>query len=184
MEGAPLKTGKAVKWLLITLAGISAVFVATLVVLQEPSPPSGTGSAENNRIYASEYADTIAAVRAELDAYRASLISPSISVAVGIDGALVWADARGYADISTQTMATPDTLYAIGSVSKPITAVLALVLSQNDQLDLDADVRNYVPEFPGKAHTITLRPLLSHQAVSGITGLRGYRQFFSESARR
>jgi CubicO group peptidase (beta-lactamase class C family) len=178
-----MKTGKAIKWLLAVLAAVTAVVVATVVVVQEPIPPSGIGSTENNRIYNSEYTNTIAAVRAELDAYRASLLSPSISVAVGIDGALVWADARGYADISTQTMATPDTLYAIGSVSKPITAVLTAILSQNGQLDLDSDVRDYVPEFPKKTHTITLRQLLSHQA-----GIRHYRfawspPIFSESSR-
>ncbi len=67
-------------------------------------------------------------------------------------------------------LATPDTVYAIGSVSKPITAVLTAMLWQDGLLDIDADVRGYVASFPAKEHSITLRQLLSHQA-----GVRHYR---------
>jgi len=177
-----LRIGKGIKWLLFVIVATAAVATVTVIALQVPIPPSGTGSSENNRVYDDSYASTIASTGAQLDAYRASLVSPSISIAVGVDGALVWADTRGYADIDSQTMATPDTMYAIGSVSKPITAVLTAVLWQDGRLDLDTDVRNYVPGFPAKAHTITLRQLLSHQA-----GIRHYRfawtpPVFSESS--
>ncbi len=36
-------------------------------------------------------------------------------------------------------------------------------LVEQGRLDLDADVRDLVPEFPAKPHTITSRQLLSHQ---------------------
>jgi CubicO group peptidase (beta-lactamase class C family) len=155
---------------------------AVVILLQESIPQSGIESTKNDRTYNSSYADTIAAVEAELDAYRKSLVSPSISVAVGIDAALVWASARGYADIEAQTPATPETLYPIGSVSKPITAVLTMILADDGRLDIDSDVRNYVPQFPEKTDTLTLRQLLSHQA-----GIRHYRfawtpPTFSESS--
>jgi CubicO group peptidase (beta-lactamase class C family) len=45
-----------------------------------------------------------------------------------------------------------------------VTAVAALQLAERGRLDLDADVRRYVPEFPDKGETITARQLLCHQA--------------------
>jgi CubicO group peptidase (beta-lactamase class C family) len=88
---------------------------------------------------------------------------------VGVEGELVWADARGYADIESQSLATPDTVYAIGSVSKPLTGVLTTLLWQEGVLDIDTDVREFTPAFPEKRHKVTLRQLLSHQA-----GIRHY----------
>ena len=173
---------KGIKWLLIAIAVFIVAITGWVIALQEPIPAAGTTAEGNNRVYDEAYADVIFPVHEELDAYRASLVSPSISVAVGVKGNLVWADACGYADIASRTMATPDTIYAVGSVSKPVTAVLAALLWQEGVLDIDADVRDYVPAFPSKEHTITLRQLLSHQA-----GIRHYRfgwkpPAFSESS--
>jgi len=173
---------KGIKWLLIVAAAIVVTVTVVVIALQEPIPAAGTAASGNSRIYDESYIDVIESARAELDGYRASLVAPSISVAVGVDGKLVWADARGYADIESKTFATPDTGYAVGSVSKPITAVLAALLWQDGLLDIDADVRSYVSSFPEKKHTITLRQLLSHQA-----GIRHYKfgwkpPVFSESS--
>ena len=60
--------------------------------------------------------------------------------------------------------------------------LVTALLWQNGLLDIDVDVRDYVPSFPAKEYTITLRQLLSHQA-----GIRHYRvgwkpPAFSESA--
>lgn len=173
---------KGLKWCLVVIAILVVAVAATVIALQEPIPAATTAAADNNRIYDDSYARVVASAREELDAYRASLVAPSLSVAVGVEGELVWADARGYADLELQTYATPETVYAVGSVSKPITAALTVVLWQNGLLDIDADVRDYVPSFPEKEHTITLRQLLSHQA-----GIRHYKfawkpPVFSESS--
>ncbi len=165
-----MRVVSAIKWLVISVVAAAIVVTAAVIALQEPIPPAGTVSTKSNRVYDDSYVDTIADVGEQLDAYRQSLVSPSVSVAVGIDGVLVWADARGFSDIDSQTLATPDIVYAIGSVSKPVTAILTAVLWQSGQLDLDVDVREYVPNFPKKAHAFTLRQLLSHQA-----GIRHYR---------
>ena len=161
---------KGIRWSLILIVVLVVIATATVIALQEPIPAAGTAASGNNRIYDRTYAGAIAALREQLDGYRAAMVSPSISVAVGVGGELVWADARGYADIESQTHATPDTVFAIGSVSKPLTAVLTALLWQDGQLDIDADVRDYVPDFPAKKHSITVRQLLSHQA-----GIRHYR---------
>lgn len=165
-----MRVAKFLKWSLLAIVALVIAGTAVVIALQEPIPAAGTTATGNNRVYDESYVGAIASVRKELDTYRASLVSPSISVAVGVGGDLVWADAHGYADIESQTLATPDTVYAIGSVSKPITAVLTALLWQDGLLDIDADVRDYVPSFPVKEHAITLRQLLSHQA-----GIRHYR---------
>ncbi len=173
---------KGVKWILIVVATIVLATTVTVIAIQEPIPAAGTSAAGNSRVYDKSYINVIESAREQLDAYRASLVSPSISVAVGVRGKLVWADACGYADIESQALATPDTVYAIGSVSKPITAVLTALLWQEGTLDIDVDVRKYATSFPEKEHSITLRQLLSHQA-----GIRHYRfgwkpPVFSESS--
>jgi CubicO group peptidase (beta-lactamase class C family) len=58
---------------------------------------------------------------------------------------------------------TTATLFRWASVSKPITAIAAMQLAERGKLDLDADVRKYVPEFPDKGVKITARELLGHQ---------------------
>lgn len=173
---------KGIKWSLVALASLVVTITAIVIALQQTIPAPGAAKADNKKVYDDSYSGAITSVGDELEAYRRSLVSPSISVAVGVGGNLVWAEARGYADIESQALATPDTIYAIGSVSKPITAVLTALLWQDGLLDIDADVRDYVPGFPVKEHSITLRQLLSHQA-----GIRHYRfgwkpPVFSESA--
>ena len=172
---------RGIKWSLVVIASLVVAITVIVISLQQTIPAPGVATGDNQKVYDDSYSGAITSVGDELEAYRASLVSPSISVAVGVGGDLVWADAHGYADIESQAPATPDTIYAIGSVSKPITAVLAALLWQARLLDIDANVRDYVPSFPVKEHSITVRQLLSHQA-----GIRHYRfawkpPVFSES---
>lgn len=95
---------------------------------------------------------------------------PGFSVAVAVDGATVWAEGFGVADLDTGAPVTTETRFRIGSTSKPITSVLAGRLLDRGQIDLDADIRDLLPEFPEKRYTLTLRDLLSMQG-----GIRHYR---------
>lgn len=66
---------------------------------------------------------------------------------------------------------TPDTLFRIGSTTKPLTALAALRLARAGALDLDAPLRGAVPEWPPEAAgaPITPRALLTH--TSGLPDL-------------
>ena len=67
----------------------------------------------------------------------------------------------------TAVPASDATMYRWASISKPLTAVVAMQLPREKTLDLDRDVRKYVPEFPEKPWPVTARTdLLCHQ--SGI----------------
>lgn len=86
------------------------------------------------------------------------------AVAVVIDGKIAWMKGYGFADREAKTAVSPtESSFRWASCSKPVTAIAALQLAETGKLDLDADVRKYVPEFPDKGETITARQLLCHQ---------------------
>jgi N-acyl-D-amino-acid deacylase len=92
--------------------------------------------------------------------------------AVGImkDGRLVYARGFGYADVESQKVATPDALFRIASVSKPVTKAAILKLVEQSRLSLDAPAFALLPHItplPGatvdpRLATITVRHLLEH----------------------
>lgn len=91
-----------------------------------------------------------------------------IGVAIGIlrQGKIVYLKGYGLADREKQLPVTTESVFNWASNSKPLAAVAAMQLVERKQLELDADVRRYVPEFPEKGSPITPRHLLCHQ--SGI----------------
>jgi serine beta-lactamase-like protein LACTB len=95
--------------------------------------------------------------------------APGISAAVVQNGELVWSGGFGMADLENSVLATSNTLYRIGSISKPITATAAMVLWERGKLDLDTPVQKYCPQFPQKQRPITTRELLGH-----LGGIRYY----------
>ncbi|MDO1558162.1 serine hydrolase domain-containing protein [Brevundimonas sp. 2R-24] len=96
--------------------------------------------------------------------------TPGVMAAVYRNGELIWSGATGLADIENRAPLTPTTRMRIGSVSKPLTAVLALRLRDQGRLDLDADVRALVTELPEPTDgIITARRLAAHTA-----GVRQY----------
>ncbi|MFG0256772.1 MAG: serine hydrolase domain-containing protein [Phycisphaerales bacterium JB043] len=94
---------------------------------------------------------------------------PSISVAVARDGEIVYARAFGASNLEGERLVTSDTQYAIGSISKSITAIIALQLEQGGMLDLDTPIREYCSDLPESMDGITSRQLLAHTG-----GIRHY----------
>src|SRR5262249_21611594 len=91
------------------------------------------------------------------------------SLAVNIDGEMVVDLWGGWADEARTTPWTENTITNVFSTTKTMTALAALVLVDRGELDLDANVARYWPEFAanGKAG-IKVRHLLSH--TSGVSG--------------
>jgi len=94
---------------------------------------------------------------------------PGMSVAVGRNHRLIWSAGFGLADLENSVPARAQTVYRLGSISKPITAVAVMQLAEAGKLDLDAPIQKYVPSFPEKPWPITVRLLLSH-----LSGIRHY----------
>jgi len=85
--------------------------------------------------------------------------------ALYVDGELVVDIWGGTADVKAGTPYTDDSLQLVFSTTKGATAACANLLAQRGELDVDAPVAEYWPEFAqhGKAH-IPVRWLLCHKA--------------------
>ena len=77
---------------------------------------------------------------------------PSISIAAAEDGTVVWEESFGLADREKKVKATPDSLYAMASVSKAFTGTGLMVLADRKLLDLDKPVNDYLGEAKLTAH--------------------------------
>jgi CubicO group peptidase (beta-lactamase class C family) len=93
---------------------------------------------------------------------------PGISVAVVDDGKIVWAKGYGAVDSSSRRPVTTATLFQAASISKPLSAMGALVLVQKGLVDLDTDVNEALASWTipvndmTRASPVTLRTLLNH----------------------
>lgn len=87
------------------------------------------------------------------------------SVAVAIDGKLVYTNAIGFADIKNNIKVNEGAQYRIGSISKTFTAVLTLKAVEEGKLDLNQTIGKYFPAIEN-AESITVKHLLYHR--SGI----------------
>lgn len=100
---------------------------------------------------------------------------PSLQVAVGRGGEVVFNGAFGLADVENDVPATPETKYRSASISKWLTATAAMMLSEQGHLDLDEPIQKYCPQFPPKHWPITTRNLLTHKS-----GVRHYVDYDDE----
>ncbi|MEO1981237.1 MAG: serine hydrolase domain-containing protein, partial [Fuerstiella sp.] len=92
---------------------------------------------------------------------------PAFSVSLVDNDRVVWSDGFGFQDAEKKTPATADTVYRVGSVSKLFTDIAVMQLVENGQLDLDAPIESYLPDFqPTNPFDIplTLRQMMTHRS--------------------
>lgn len=109
-------------------------------------------------------------IQAAVARFMAERKVPGLAVAIVEKGEYAWSSGFGMADLENSVPVTPQTLFRLGSISKPLTAVAAMQLWEQGKLDLDAPVQKYCPAFPQKETPITTRQLLGH-----LAGIRHYR---------
>lgn len=83
------------------------------------------------------------ALARRFDAMRRAQRIPGLAVVVLRDTMVVLARGFGYANVAHRTPVTPETPFNIASVTKPISAVVALKLVEAGVLDLDKPMREY-----------------------------------------
>ena len=113
------------------------------------------------------------AIRAELEQSGV----PSLQVAVGSKGEVIYEGAFGLADLEQNVVASVETRYRSASISKWLTATVAMKLVEHGTLDLDQSIQEYCPQFPRKRWPITARHLLTH-----TSGIRHYADYETEVA--
>jgi len=154
-------------WMLL-LAAVNRVVTMPIhenaaAVPSAPAPPTGASTDRFGR--------PIAESRQLARALVAGDNLPGLSVAVAVNGDVVWVEAFGWSDVEIHTPLTPLTRFRLGALSKPVTAAAAALLSDQGRLDLDSPVQRYLPEYPEKQWPVTTRQLLGD--VSGVQRLRG-----------
>lgn len=99
---------------------------------------------------------------------------PGLAVGIVKDGEIVFMQGFGYRDVEKQLPVTTKTLFPIASCSKAFTALSAILSAEDNLIDFDKPVREYIPNFQLKdkdaTQKATLRDFLEHRS-----GLAGYR---------
>ncbi len=101
---------------------------------------------------------------------RTGGLMPGFSLAVSVCGRVVWEGGFGLADLEGDVPVTPQTRFRVGSVSKTFTSAALGQLVESGVIDLDADARIHIPDYPEKRHVFTPRHLAGH-----LAGIRHYR---------
>jgi CubicO group peptidase (beta-lactamase class C family) len=101
--------------------------------------------------------------------------SPATAVIVAQDGKVLFVRAAGLADVGHRVVATPDTKFRIGSVTKQFTAAAILKLQEEGKLSVTDTLAKFLPDYPRGAE-VTLHHLLTH--TSGIVSYTSKPDFF------
>jgi CubicO group peptidase (beta-lactamase class C family) len=105
---------------------------------------------------------------------------PGLALSIVHDNEVVYTQGYGITG-PDGTAVTPQTPFALGSVSKPLTALAVMQLVEAGKIDLDAPIQTYLPWFTladlEEAKQITIRHLLTH--TSGFSGMAGSKGMIS-----
>jgi CubicO group peptidase (beta-lactamase class C family) len=104
------------------------------------------------------------------------------AVLVAENGKVIYKSAFGMANHEWNIPNTTDSKFMIGSVSKPLTAILMLIQVQKGLIDLDKTIADYLPEFKKNGNRISIRQLLSHS--SGMPNYDIIPDFFPRISRQ
>lgn len=105
------------------------------------------------------------------------------SVLVAENGKVIYQAAFGMANREWDIANTLETKFMIGSVSKPITAMLMLIQVEKGLVELNKTIADYIPQFQGKPGAkITIKQLLSH--TSGMPNYDITKDFFPRVSRQ
>lgn len=108
---------------------------------------------------------------AKLQAFVQKTQVPGLSISISQKGDLVFSKGYGFTDVDKKIPVDPSkSMFRIGSVSKTLTAAGLAQLYEEGKLDLDEPIEQYVPSWPNKGETITLRMLAGH-----LAGIRHYK---------
>jgi len=102
--------------------------------------------------------------------------TPGAAVIVIQNGKVVHEKGYGLADLKTKERISSQTVFDIGSVAKPFTAMAVMMLVERGKLSYADTLSQFFPEFQSDARQITIRQLLNH-----TSGIREYTLVWGES---
>jgi CubicO group peptidase (beta-lactamase class C family) len=138
---------------LVAKLGLSASLFLVPSAFADPPKLSGIGAAMEEMIAKNE-------------------IAGAVTVVVDQDKVL-HLESTGFADVAAKRPMTPDTLFWIASMTKPITGTAILMLQDEGKLSVADPVAKYLPEFAklktpsGKPANLTITQILTHTSGLG-----------------
>ena len=167
----------------VVLALWLALAVGNSAISQESRAPSHSSGMSPQRL------ERITAV---MDKYIAKGEIAGAVALVYRHGTIAYVSARGFQDVEARTPMQRDTIFALASMTKPITAVATMMLVEEGKLRLDEPVDRLLPELANRTvlkdlagplsdvrespRPITVRDLLTYRMGIGQTGYAGIPQ--------
>lgn len=142
-------------------------------------------------VFDHQYKKAIIEGQKNLREFNITSFIPGFSVAVSIDGKLVWSEGSGLASKELKAPVTRHTKFRIGTSTQMYTAYLIALLQQEGKLNVDSSFYSYMPNFPKKEFDFTPRMLGVFSAgfqedrieqvakISDIKSLKDYVNHFS-----
>jgi CubicO group peptidase (beta-lactamase class C family) len=99
-------------------------------------------------------------------------VAGAVTVVISRDK-LLHVETTGFAHVAAQRPMTPDTLFWVASMTKPITGTAILMLQDQGKLAVSDPVAKYIPEFAqlktpsGKPANLTISQVLTHTSGLG-----------------
>jgi CubicO group peptidase (beta-lactamase class C family) len=92
-----------------------------------------------------------------------------VSLVLLDDQDIIWQEGFGFANAAQNVAASPATLYKVGSLTKVFTASAVMKLQEQNKIDLDAPVKDYLPRFTvrsrfGSLDAVSPRNLMTHHS--------------------
>ena len=107
-------------------------------------------------------------IKAEMEKRRI----PGLALAVIQHGEVIKMQGYGLANVELDVPVTPDTVFALASVTKQFTATAIMLLVEEGKVGLDNPISHYLSNTPDAWQGITVRHLLTHTA--GLVGAGGF----------
>jgi CubicO group peptidase (beta-lactamase class C family) len=97
---------------------------------------------------------------------------PGAMILIQQHGRRLYLKSFGVQDVRTGTPMNPDTIFAIHSMTKPITCLAAMMLIDDGKLKLDDPLSKYIPSFANTEVGMEVKMVTSHSAVELVPPIR------------
>ncbi|MBN2354539.1 beta-lactamase family protein [candidate division KSB1 bacterium] len=115
----------------------------------------------------SSFLDPIAKARSSIQQLMKDKNIASFQAAVARDGAIIFEEAYGWANVEKQIPTTPETMHLVASIAKPFTSTALMILAERGRIDLHAPINNYLGNarliaYHGDAADATVARMMLH----------------------
>ena len=95
---------------------------------------------------------------------------PGMAISVSHKGEIIWSEGFGFSDLKTAKKVVPNaTQFRVASISKTLTALAMSKLVDDNKLNFNGSLYDYVPDFPKKKYDFTIKQIAGH-----VAGVRHY----------